>query len=121
MAKASRDKGKVAEREVAGIFNVQGLPCRRAWEDQSKPGGQEDGDLVVGLPDPPYIEVRRRETLSIPAWLREVEEGAGGRRHALIFRRSREPWHAAIPLDHYVTLLKAEQQCRTTFGVGWPD
>lgn len=88
-------------------FIAKGVPCRRAWEDQSKPGGQEDGDLEIGLGGSIYAEVRFRETLEIPAWLRELEAKAPARSdRALIFRRSREDWHVAIPLDDYIDLLK---------------
>lgn len=109
MAKASRDKGKRGEREVVHELNERGIPCDRDWEGQSRPGGQANGDLKdipVEIPLD-YAEIRFRETLSIPAWLREIEERAPeGARRALIFRRSREPWHVALPLDQYIDLLK---------------
>lgn len=108
MGKASRDKGKRAEREVVRIFEAAGIPCRRRWEQQSKLGGQEDGDLAIGDTEI-YGEVRYRETLNIPAWIRELEEKAAGRERALIFRRSREPWYVAIPLDDYIAFLQHQE------------
>jgi hypothetical protein len=114
MAKKSRDKGKAAEREVVNRFISEGVPCRRRWEEQSRSGGQELGDLAIGGTGvgrdelPIYAEVRRRaQQLDIPAWLREVEEKAPlGHYRAVIFRRDREDWHVAIPLDEYIDLLK---------------
>lgn len=106
----SRAKGKSAELEVCAIFTGSGIPARRNWEQQRLVGGQKDGDAVIefggdGLPHI-YAEVRRRERLAIPDWLREIAEKAGGSRwRTLIFRRSREPWHVAIPLDQYIELL----------------
>jgi hypothetical protein len=109
VGRASRQKGKTGERQVVRRFIAKGIPCRRAWESQSLPGGQTNGDLEIGEGTPLkiYAEVRRRETLSIPAWLREIEERAPeGHQRALIFRRSREDWHVALPLDEYLDLLK---------------
>lgn len=107
MGKPSRDKGKRGERAVCARFVAKGIPCNRAWEGQSKPGGQLDGDLDLPTDLPlDYAEVRYRETLNIPAWLREIEERAPeGARRALIFRRSREDWTVAVPLDQYLDLL----------------
>lgn len=104
MGRASRDKGKAAERDVVNRFKARGIRARRIWEDQSKPGGQVEGDIEIAVAVPPYIEVRRRETLDIPGWIREIEGTRPER--ALIFRRSREDWHVAIPLDYYIDLLE---------------
>jgi hypothetical protein len=114
MGRMSRQKGKRGEREVVQRFIARGVPCRRAWEDQSKPGGQADGDLEIGegtgLVGTIYAEVRFRETLAIPEWLREIEAATDavddGRFRALIFRRSREDWHVAVPLNDYIDLLR---------------
>jgi hypothetical protein len=108
MGRASRSKGKRGEREVVKRFIAAGVPCRRRWEEQSKPGGQENGDLAIGEAEEVYAEVRHQEVLRIPAWLREVEEKAKGRPRALIFRRNREDWHVAVPLDDYIELLKGQ-------------
>jgi hypothetical protein len=109
----SRRKGKEGEREVVRRFVSAGIPCRRAWENQSLPGGQLTGDLDFldaikygAIAHEPYAEVRRRKkALDIPAWLREIEECANDHRRALIFRRDSEDWHVAIPLDYYIELL----------------
>jgi hypothetical protein len=99
MSAKSRRKGQVAEREVAAIFTDAGIPMRRSGIE-----GQLEGDLSNDRNL--YVEVRRRETLSIPSWIREVEEKKGDRQGALVFRRSKEPWHVAIPLRDYIGLLR---------------
>lgn len=106
MGARSRRKGKRGEGQVVHAFLAADIPCERDWESQSKPGGQQDGDLRIGIPDPPYAEVRYREQLSIWACLREIAEKAEGRKRILIFRRNREKWHVALPLDQYLELLK---------------
>lgn len=108
MGRASRQKGKAGEREVVRLFLAAGIPCRRDWESQSKPGGQEDGDLAIGgdgFPVEVYAEVRRRERLDIPGWNREVAEKKGDKQGALIYRRSREGWHVSLSLEDYIELL----------------
>jgi hypothetical protein len=97
-ARGSRRKGQAAEREVAAIFTDAGIPMRRSGAE-----GQLEGDLANDRNL--YVEVRRRETLSIPAWIREVEQKKGDRQGALVFRRSKEPWHVAIPLEDFIDLL----------------
>ena len=110
MGRASRDKGKRGEREVVRRFNDAGIPCRRRWEGQSMPGGLTLGDLMFGperMAWPIYAEVRHRNTLAIPAWLREIEESAPlGYERTLIFRRDKENWHVAMPLSDYISLLR---------------
>ena len=118
MGKPSRDKGKRGEREVVERFARDSyIDARRDWESQSKPGGQKYGDIQLTTPKhhgpgndrlPVYLEVRRRASqLDIPAWIREVEEQApSGFYRAVVFRRDREDWHVAIPLDEYIDLLE---------------
>jgi hypothetical protein len=107
MGRRERNKGKVGEREVVRALLAAGIPARRLWEGQSMPGGQADGDIEISLPSlEVYAEVRRREKLALPAWIREVEEKAGDREKAVIFRRSQEPWYVAVPLDFFIRLLQ---------------
>lgn len=111
MSKASRDKGKRGEREVVQAHLAAGIPARRDWESQSKAGGQVDGDVALevggeGFPIEVYTEVRRRESLRIPAWNREVGEKKGDRLGALVYRRSGEPWHVSLTLEDYLLLLR---------------
>lgn len=110
MGAKSRRKGKVGEGQACSKFVEAGIPCERAWEDQSKPGGQLDGDLRIGKGTPLegtiYAEVRRRERWDLQAWLRELAEKCNGRKRLLIFRRNHGEWHVALPLDEYLDLLK---------------
>ena len=103
MARAERDKGKRAEREVAAILRSHGFRARR--------DGRLDADLahdVAGV----HFEVRRRETLALPAWTRDCERAAGGRVPVVAYRRSAEPWRAVLPLDELARLLALERDLR---------
>lgn len=107
MGKAERRKGAAAEREVAAIFREHGWPEAKRSGD----AGQADGDL--DHTGPFYVEVRRRETLAIPAWLREIEdECPPGKRRLLVFRRSAEPWHVALPLTDFLELLNEREETK---------
>jgi hypothetical protein len=97
MGAMQRRKGAVAERELVQRLHTLGFPeARRTAQMQSQRGATEDD--VLWLPEL-YVECRRRETLNIPAWCREVDEKSGDRVGVLAFRRSNEPWSLRIRLD----------------------
>jgi Holliday junction resolvase len=96
----SRRKGAAAEREVAGLLTEGGFTCNRNVEG-SRGQACADIDNDLGL----YIEVRRRETLNIPAWNREIAEKKGDKIGVLAYRRSREGWHVSMSFEDFLTLL----------------
>jgi len=101
MGRSQRRKGADAEREVARIFGAHGFSKAKRSGD----AGQLDGDLdhVDGF----YVEVRRRETLAVPTWLREVREACPDHLIGLlVFRRSRMDWHVCLPLKQFLGLLR---------------
>lgn len=110
MSKAQRVKGKEGELEVAALAREQGHP------DAGRNGDarQVDGD-IAGISGA-YVEARRREKLSIPAWCREVEgevEKLGTDDIPVVaFRRSREPWRAVVPLADLFGLLAEVEYLR---------
>lgn len=98
--RGSRHKGKSAELEVVHLARAAG------FSDAQRTGsaGQIRGD-IDGIPGV-YVEVRRRETLALPAWCREAEEEAPDLTLPVVaFRRSHEPWRAALPLAALLELL----------------
>ena len=100
MARAQRRKGIRGELEVAAILRAHGFAARR--------DGRLDEDLahdVAGY----HFEVRRRETLALPAWTRDAEQGAAGRVPVVAYRRSGEPWYAVLPFEELARLLAIER------------
>jgi hypothetical protein len=87
--------------EVVHLARANGFPD--AERDYATP--QLHGD-IKGITDDLHLEVRRRETLSIEAWCREVEAKADGRIPAVTFRRNNQPWRVALPLDQFLQLLQ---------------
>ncbi len=100
MGRMSRTKGKVAERAVAELARANGFPNAKRTGDAQQVAGD-----IAGMPGL-YVEVRRRETLNLPAWIREVEaEHPRGTLPLIAFRRSAEPWYGAVPLGSLFQVL----------------
>lgn len=95
----SRRKGASAEREFRDVLRTFGF---KAYRD-----GRLDADLAHNVPGV-HIEVKRRETLAIPAWCRQAERDSRGLVAVVAFRRSREPWRVVVPADEYLRLKRLE-------------
>lgn len=103
--KMSRNKGAQAERELAAyLSDALGIEIKRKL-DQAREGGD---DLQVGQF---RIEVKRRETLAIPQWVRQIEECTEeGEVPVVAFRQNKQPWRIVIRLDDYVDYMKFSLQ-----------
>lgn len=107
MGRASRDKGRRGEQEVARIFREAGFDVDRV---PNSGGLRVKGDLT-GL-EGFHLEVKRQERLCIPEWLSQAHEEAGeGEIPTLIFRQSKRPgsvgdWQAVLPLADLLELLR---------------
>jgi len=101
VSRAERDKGARGEREVAAILRRYGLPADRTVQQS---GIYLRGDLT-GVPGY-HFEIKRQETLRLPAWLRQArEDAANGDVPVVAFRQSGDEWHAVLPLDALAKLL----------------
>lgn len=106
MGRMSREKGAAAERELVAILRGHGWT--RAHRNHQS-GGQGGGDIARG-PEGVHLEVKRQERLNIPAWLRQAHDEAG--EHELpivVFRQSHGRWHAVLPLDELLALLRLRE------------
>lgn len=98
MAKASRDKGKRGELDVAAVFTDAGLPADRtaALQAGGVPGA---GDVTIRQLPHLHVESKRTETYSLPEWLRQIEGARlDGQPYLVAFRKSREPWRGVVDL-----------------------
>jgi hypothetical protein len=113
--RASRRKGKTGELEVVAELARHGLAVRRT---PNSGGLAWRGDLqgLEGF----VVEVKRRETLSVPAWLRQAHAAArAGEVPVVMFRRSaagnasqRAPdtlWHVIEPLESWAARVARER------------
>ena len=98
--RGSRAKGADGEREVLRILEDQlGLKLVRNAQQTARGGRDicEDVDRMQG-PIKFSIEVKRQETLCLPAWWAQTVEQARAvhRIPVLFFRGNRQPWRVAL-------------------------
>lgn len=117
MGKASREKGKRGEREVAQILRAHGY--KDAHRGAQYTGNAIDGqDDVTGLPGW-HIEVKRTEALSIYQAYEQARRDIEARQQAepdravVIHRRSGKPWLAIVSLDDFLALLDSARDTVT--------
>lgn len=108
MGKPSRDKGARGEREVVAALRRYGLRAERTASLQAAASAGEPGHPDVSLPDFPglHVEVKRQETLRLPAWTRQADAAAGDGADAVVaYRQSGQPWRVCVELDLFAALL----------------
>lgn len=91
--RSSRAKGAAAEREFFHLLNgLHGAEVFKRNISQTRAGGcDNDGNLPVA------VEVKRQETLALPAWIRQAQEQAAPHQiPVLAWRQSRTPWQVAV-------------------------
>ena len=105
--RASREKGKRGEREVAVILRDAGFTTARRTAQFC--GNTGDASDVIGVPGY-HIEVKRCEKVDLANWLRQTEHDAALKNlvPALLFRRSKEPWRVVISLEAFIALLQKQ-------------
>jgi hypothetical protein len=96
MSARERRKGQVAEREACKLLSDElGIEVTR-HVDQARQGGAD----VLTIPG--YaVEIKRRESLSRPAWWAQaVRQGIRHEAEPLVlYRQSRKPWRALIAAE----------------------
>ena len=102
MSKASREKGKRGEREVASLLREYGYDARRG---QQYHGGQDSPD-VVGLPGT-HIEVKRTERLDLYGALAQSKADAGEDMPIVVHRKNNSEWVVIQPLKDWIDLYRA--------------
>lgn len=101
MGKASREKGKRGEREVAAFLRTEGYDAKRGVQYH---GGPDSPD-VVGLPGI-HIEVKRTERLDLYGALAQSKGDAGEDIPIVIHRRNDCEWVVIQPLKDWIELYR---------------
>ena len=101
MAKASREKGKRGEREVASLLRSYGYDCHRG---QQFHGGADSPD-VVGLPGI-HIEVKRTEAFRLWDALSQAKADAGDKMPIVVHRKNDCEWVIVQPLEDWIKLYR---------------
>lgn len=100
MAKKSRDKGKLGEREVGHMLTDWNFDHARHQDGTGQPCDFEFEGIV--------LEVRRREQLRIVAWSNEIEDKTPDHKTpAVAYRTNGEPWRVSLPLIDFLDLVRA--------------
>lgn len=102
MGRASRDKGKRGELEIAHILQEYGYPARRSVQYN---GWQGEAD-VIGL-EGIHIEVKRVERLNIEEAMAQSRRDAKNDEIPVVFhRRNNRGWLATLPLVDFIKIYK---------------
>lgn len=103
IGKASREKGKRGERELAALLRESGFDrAARGVQYCGKTGAAD----VVGIPGF-HIECKRVEKLNVEEALKQSERDAqNGEIPIVCHRRDRERWKTTMRLDKFLELLK---------------
>ena len=97
----SREKGKRAERELAGELRKYGFDCRRG---QQYCGSNGDAD-VVGLPGI-HIECKHVEKLNIyNAISQSIHDASEGEFPAVFHRRNHAEWLVTMRLRDWIMIF----------------
>ena len=100
MGKASRNKGKTGEREVANILKEHGYDAHRGVQYQ---GGSDSPD-VIGLPGI-HIEVKRVNSLRLYSSLEQSRDDADDSEIPIVMHRpDRKPWVVVMDAEDFLDL-----------------
>ena len=121
--RASRNKGKVGEREAARVLGeLLGTEMRRA---QQFAGGVESAD-IIGVPGL-HVEVKRVERLNLSSAINQSVSDAGCNCPIVMHRTNRQPWLVSLRMQDLVRLSRIIlKECSTmntsteNFGGGTP-
>ena len=102
MGRASRDKGKKGERELASLLREYGYDSRRGVQYNGADGSAD----VVGLPGI-HIECKRVERLDLYGAMAQAERDAReGEIPAVFHRRNRDYWKVTLRLEDFMEIYQ---------------
>ena len=104
--RASREKGKRGEREIAKAFRDAGWDtARRTAQYCGRSGDAADITGIPGL----HIEVKYVEREQVRAWMAQAErdaQAAGkGETPVVIHRKTHSPWLVTLSLNDFLEMM----------------
>lgn len=101
-----RSKGNRAEAEIVQILREHGWQHAR----RNFGSGSQGGSDIVNGPSDVALEIKRCERTQIWDWLAQVQAAARPTEvPVVVFRRNHSDWHACVPLDEYLALLRLRE------------
>lgn len=117
MSKASRDKGKRGEQELAGKLREYGYNCRRG---QQYAGANGDAD-VVGLPGI-HIECKRVERLDLYGAVQQAHSDSRlAEIPVVMHRRNNCNWLVTMELEDWMEIYREWEASQDEFARTYPD
>ena len=110
MGKASRNKGKAGEREVARLCRAYGYDTKRGQQYSGR--GEDD---VVGFRGGD-MEVRRVERRNLQAAMEQSIRDAKGDGPIVVHRMSREPWMVTVRFEDCMTMFREYDAGKALMG-----
>ena len=109
--RASRNKGKVGEREAAKVLSeLLGIEVRRA---QQFAGGVDSAD-IIGVPGL-HVEVKRVEKLRLYSAVEQSVNDGGINCPIVMHRTNKQPWLVSLRVSDLVRLSRIiTDACNTT-------
>jgi negative regulator of genetic competence, sporulation and motility len=102
MGRASREKGKKGERELASLLREYGYESRRGVQYNGADGSAD----VVGLPGI-HIECKRVERLNIyDAMDQAINDAREDEIPAVFHRRNRDYWKVTLRLEDFMEIYQ---------------
>ena len=112
MGKASREKGKRGEREVAAFLREYGYDGKRGVQYH---GGPESPD-VSGLPGV-HIEVKRTERFDLYGAMEQAKADSGsGELPLVVHRKNKCEWVAVMTLADFMSVYREWEAYRNGKG-----
>ena len=112
MSKASRDKGKRGERELAQLFTGEGYPAKRFGFAQTRFGGCEGADVVCESLPWLHIECKRYKTFmgsKLRAALVQAEHDRKPNTIASVFHREDDSkWFITMEAVEFFRIVRGE-------------
>jgi hypothetical protein len=108
VAAKSRRKGANGEREFRDVVREFGFDCERDGQTTSRRFlGAANLDLRHTVPGV-HMEVKRRETYGIDAWLSQAEVDAARecKEPWVCFRKSKQPWRVIVNARWLLGLMR---------------
>lgn len=112
MSKASRDKGKRGERELAHLFTGEGYPAKRFGFAQTRFGGSEGADVVCDSLPWMHVECKRYKTFmgaKLRAALEQSERDRKPNTIATVWHKEdNAPWYVTLEAKELFRIIRGE-------------
>ncbi len=109
IGKASRNKGKRGELEIANLLKAAGFEkAQRTAQCKGKTGQAGDVEGLPGI----HIEVKRVERLNLKAAYQQAihdsKENSNNEIPTIFHRQSHQPWMVTLSLSDFLKVYKGE-------------